>query len=25
NQPHQTASPGGFLLAKAPPSPSCIR
>ncbi|EBO7321101.1 transcriptional regulator, partial [Salmonella enterica subsp. enterica serovar Enteritidis] len=24
-QPHQTASPGGFLLAKAPPSPSCIR
>ncbi|EAQ4925177.1 transcriptional regulator, partial [Salmonella enterica] len=22
---HQTASPGGFLLAKAPPSPSCIR
>ncbi|ECK2901941.1 transcriptional regulator, partial [Salmonella enterica subsp. enterica serovar Enteritidis] len=23
--PHQTASPGGFLLAKAPPSPSCIR
>ncbi|EBB7656518.1 transcriptional regulator, partial [Salmonella enterica] len=21
----QTASPGGFLLAKAPPSPSCIR
>ncbi|EBL0035048.1 transcriptional regulator, partial [Salmonella enterica subsp. enterica serovar Enteritidis] len=20
-----TASPGGFLLAKAPPSPSCIR